>query len=721
MKNKWFFTGMLGFILVFGLILAGCGDDGGTVSSYTVTYNANGGSGTVPGSQTVETGTIITVAGQGGLSYSGMNFNGWNTSTNGSGTAYAAGSSLTVNADTTLYAQWTTGGNDGGTNPFIGAWFSDYGEITITATTINLFGVNPYTRTGNTIAFVDEYDEEWTGTVSGNTLTLMLGDWELIFTKQGSGDNPGGGTTVPSIPTGVSATAASSSSITVSWTAVSDATGYIVQRSTSASGTFTQIGSPTSASFTDTELTASTSYWYRVIAQNSAGQSQPSMSASATTQSGGGGTTVPSVPTGVSATAASSSSITVSWTAVSGATGYIVQRSTSASGTFTQVGSPTSASFTDTGLTASTSYWYRVIAQNSAGQSQPSTSASATTQAPSVTVPSAPSWVDAFAASSSSINVSWQAVSGATGYIVQRSTSASGTYTQVGTPTTNSFTNTGLSASTTYWYRVAATNSAGNSSWSSTTSAATQAPAPTIPSAPTGVTATAASSSSITVSWSAVTGATSYRVEVRTTSTGTWSTLQTVFGTSYTHTGLSANTQRWYRVFAINTAGTSSASSIVTATTSQAAFGLQEAHSAFLLAGGSSYSSVFPVGNFTWTASSNTLSYTSSPPGSGSSGVRGFEATSGSPASMLFYIEMEVVFNASRQITTVRHRYVITFASGITGLNPSSPTSTNPHRTAWYNNPTVADSIAVPGIVLNRTINQTTTLPFISGTWRRTN
>ncbi|MCL2066220.1 MAG: InlB B-repeat-containing protein [Treponema sp.] len=111
MKDKWFFMGMLGFFLVFGLFLAGC--DNGTNSTtgtsgttYTVTYNANGGSGAVPGAQTVNAGTSITVAGQGDLTLSGSIFTGWNTSVNGSGTSYAAGSSLTVNANMTLYAQW---------------------------------------------------------------------------------------------------------------------------------------------------------------------------------------------------------------------------------------------------------------------------------------------------------------------------------------------------------------------------------------------------------------------------------------------------------------------------------------------------------------------------------------------------------------------------------------------------------------------------------------
>ena len=84
--------------------------------SYTVTYDANGGSGTAPAAQTVNAGVSITVAEQSGLTYAGRSFNGWNTQANGSGTSYAAGSSMTVNVSVTLYAQWTGLGNGGGSN-----------------------------------------------------------------------------------------------------------------------------------------------------------------------------------------------------------------------------------------------------------------------------------------------------------------------------------------------------------------------------------------------------------------------------------------------------------------------------------------------------------------------------------------------------------------------------------------------------------------------------
>ncbi|GHV94496.1 hypothetical protein AGMMS50293_08160 [Spirochaetia bacterium] len=76
------------------------------VVQYTVSYVLNGGSGTVPASQTVNSGSNVTVAGQGSLLRDGCTFNGWNTDASGSGTAYATGSSLTVSGDITLFAQW---------------------------------------------------------------------------------------------------------------------------------------------------------------------------------------------------------------------------------------------------------------------------------------------------------------------------------------------------------------------------------------------------------------------------------------------------------------------------------------------------------------------------------------------------------------------------------------------------------------------------------------
>jgi len=95
--------------------------------------------------------------------------------------------------------------------------------------------------------------------------------------------------------------------------------------------------------------------------------------------------TAPNAPTGISANAVSSSSITVSWNAANSATGYKVYRGTDSSGPFTVISTLTQRSFTDTGLTANTTYHYRITASNSIGESSMSAIASATTGISNVT------------------------------------------------------------------------------------------------------------------------------------------------------------------------------------------------------------------------------------------------------------------------------------------------------------------------------------------------
>ncbi|GHU49100.1 hypothetical protein FACS1894200_07310 [Spirochaetia bacterium] len=73
---------------------------------YTVTYDANGASGTVPLAQKAPSGTVVYVAGYSGLTNADKTFSGWNTNASGGGGLYAVGSSLTVTDNITLYAQW---------------------------------------------------------------------------------------------------------------------------------------------------------------------------------------------------------------------------------------------------------------------------------------------------------------------------------------------------------------------------------------------------------------------------------------------------------------------------------------------------------------------------------------------------------------------------------------------------------------------------------------
>jgi chitinase len=208
---------------------------------------------------------------------------------------------------------------------------------------------------------------------STTSVTIFVHGWygqPTFFADDFSLTGPGGTVTVPSAPTGLSVTGTTSSSVSLSWTGSSGATGYNVYRNG------TKVGSPAGTSFTDSGLAASTTSTYQVTATNSAGESAKSASVSGTT-SAGGGTTVPAAPTGLSVTGTSSSSVSLSWTGSSGATGYNVYRNG------TKVASPTSTSFTDGGLAASTTFSYQVTATNSAGESAKSGSASGTTSAAS--------------------------------------------------------------------------------------------------------------------------------------------------------------------------------------------------------------------------------------------------------------------------------------------------------------------------------------------------
>jgi fibronectin type 3 domain-containing protein len=182
----------------------------------------------------------------------------------------------------------------------------------------------------------------------------------------------------------------------------------------------------------------------------------------------------------------------------------------------------------------------------------------------------------ATAQSSSSINVSWDAVSGAASYKVYYGTSSSSIDSLAGTATGASYTHTGLQANTTYYYCVKAVNSAGESDYSSSVSAKTsdsRGDETTAPSAPTGVTATAQSASSISVSWNAVSAAASYKVYYAIGSSTNKTLAGTVTGTSYSHTGLEAGMTYWYYIKAVNTAGESNYSSGKSATTSSSSSG----------------------------------------------------------------------------------------------------------------------------------------------------
>jgi hypothetical protein len=108
-------------------------------------------------------------------------------------------------------------------------------------------------------------------------MTLGLGLSVGLLAACGDDDPVGPGTQAPAVPSGVTASALGPSSVRVSWSAVSGATGYVVERAPGASGgSFAEVATPSGATFDDSGLTASTTYRYRVAATGSGGTSAAS-------------------------------------------------------------------------------------------------------------------------------------------------------------------------------------------------------------------------------------------------------------------------------------------------------------------------------------------------------------------------------------------------------------------------------------------------------------
>lgn len=154
-------------------------------------------------------------------------------------------------------------------------------------------------------------------------------------------------------------------------------------------------------------------------------------------------------------------------------------------------------------------------------------------------VPAAPTGAVALANSATSVTLSWtDNASDETGFVVQRAT-GTGSFSQVATLGSNfsSYTDTTASGNTTYTYRVAARNAAGDSAWA--TAAAVTTPSPVPPPVPGGVTATA-NLSTVTVTWSVGSGTlTGFDIgrQTKNARNGTWSSI-TVVGSA----GASATT-----------------------------------------------------------------------------------------------------------------------------------------------------------------------------------
>ncbi len=185
---------------------------------------------------------------------------------------------------------------------------------------------------------------------------------------------------VPAAPTNLAAGTVTATSVPLTWTDnATNETSYQVERAIGAGG-FSPLATlgANATSYTNTPVSPSTSYSYRVRASNASGDSAYSNTVAVTTPAAAA---TPAAPNTLKATALSRTQIRIDWVDASGnETGFKIERSTNGT-SFTQVATVGAnvTTFTDSGLTKNRNYNYRVRATNGAGDSAYSNTATAKT------------------------------------------------------------------------------------------------------------------------------------------------------------------------------------------------------------------------------------------------------------------------------------------------------------------------------------------------------
>ncbi|WP_419563038.1 GH25 family lysozyme [Ruminococcus sp.] len=330
-----------------------------------------------------------------------------------------------------------------------------------------------------------------------------------------------------------------STSNTFAWNGAPDATGYEVYQGTSPSDpNKKKIGDTKNTYFTNSNKSTGTMYKYIVRAYSDASGKRVYGDYSDVF-------TTCTLPANISKISASArgTSVTISWDKVSKATDYIVEHYVN--GAWKQVGTTSSLSYKVNGITQNGVNKFRVKARrNYSGVYY--NGGYTYVNAEVTDIPSTVTGIRSTSNTSTSNTITWNASTKAEGYEIYQWIGTTDSYKLIGTTTSTKFTNSKKTSGTMYRYKVRAFNTVDGQriegAYSSEFTTCTL---------PANVSFSLCSTDvdSITLNWNKVSKATGYQVEMYTN--GTWKTLSTLSGTSYTASDLSQNTAYHFRVRAI--------------------------------------------------------------------------------------------------------------------------------------------------------------------------
>jgi hypothetical protein len=377
-------------------------------------------------------------------------------------------------------------------------------------------------------------DTVWTGSTSSSAifqnLTGLAGssvyDWRVKSncTVNSSNFYQSSFTTLCNLPSNLSVSNITSGGATLNWTAASGASNYTVEYKLSSSSTWIGTSTATSNTFNLTGLSSGLSYDWRV-------KSNCSLNGSSFVQSSF--TTICPTPVNLSSSSITSSSANIAWSAVSGASNYLVEYKLSTSSTWTGTTTTASTSISLSSLATGTSYDWRVKANCTANGSSFAQSSFSTSSSCSSPINLASSSI-----TKSGATLSWSAVSGATGYTFEYKLSSSSTWTGTTTLTTTSYNLSALSSGLAYDWRVRTTCSSGNSSFA-------QASFNTSCDNPISLAVNNLGSRSVAVTWSNVSGAVSYTTEYKLSTASVWTGTKTVSSNTDTFAVSPGYTYNW--------------------------------------------------------------------------------------------------------------------------------------------------------------------------------
>ena len=362
---------------------------------------------------------------------------------------------------------------------------------------------------------------------------------------------PASATTEPEVepPTGLRANGISSSAIRVRWNAVQGADRYDIrwQRGSGSWGAPEDAGSGTS--YRAGGLRSNTNYSFEVRTVDGSRTSDWSSSADATTWPRP--TPPPEVrrPTGLTATAVSWSEVEVSWTAVSGADSYDIQRMESGGSWGDTVDAGAGTSYSYTGLTMNTEYSIRVRTVDGSRTSGWTASVSATTE---VQPPGNP---EANEESASSVRVTWDSIPGADRYDIRYREDGGSWGSPVNVGSATEYLVGSLTAATRHDFELRTVAGSRTSDWTASVSATTPSPDPDPPA---NFRSTGATATTVALGWDAVSGADHYRIRRAASGESGWESF-TVETTSAVDEGLEPTTTYRYQIQTVPAEGRPSA------------------------------------------------------------------------------------------------------------------------------------------------------------------